>query len=555
MTQVKSSFDSAISRVDILNNFSNVMSNLNIGAEDSQSAINKLSDKLTGLPTRLDDAASAVQRFTTKNANVAKSTDMFLALNNALLAGGASADLQSNALEQISQAYAKGKPDMVEWRSILQSMPAQAAQIGKAFGMTADELGEALRSGDLSMDAFMDKIVELNTSGANGFKSFEEQAKAATNTIQTRLANVGTSITKVIAAALNGEDMSKPIQQLSDRIVEIAPQLIIGFANAFLGLAQAIPRIIPPVLEALVAQAPSFIQAVADIIAKIAEALPQVITILAQALPSIIQSIVSAIPQIINAIVSNLLDPNFLSSIFQAGVQLFLQLALAIPDIIVALIGALPDIITNIVDFLTNPDNILMIIDAAVKLFMGLVEAIPKILVALVNAFVKLFSNLWERVKKLFTDFAAKFGETIAGVFKGAINKVLEFIENFINAPIKLINKFIDLINSAFGWIGVNIGQIGLVHLPRLAQGGIVRGVGTDTSDSNLYALSKGEYVVRASAARQIGYDNLERMNETGTISNSQTINFTINGYDKDPNELANIISRKIAFNRQGVMA
>ena len=33
------------------------------------------------------------------------------------------------------------------------------------------------------------------------------------------------------------------------------------------------------------------------------------------------------------------------------------------------------------------------------------------------------------------------------------------------------------------------------------------------------------------------------------------TKTFTINGYDKDPNELANIISRKIAFNRQGVMA
>lgn len=555
MSQVKSSFDSAITRVDTLNNFANVMGNLNIGAEESQSAINKLSDKLTGLPTRLDDAASAVQRFTTKNSNVAKSTDMFLALNNALLAGGASADLQSNALEQISQAYAKGKPDMVEWRSILQSMPAQATQIGKAFGMTADELGEALRTGTLSMDDFMDKVMELNTNGANGFKSFEEQAKAATDTIQTKMANVSTSITKVVAAALNGEDMSKPIQQLTDRIVEIAPQLITGFVNAFLGLAQAIPQIIPPVLEALVAQAPAFIQAFTDIIVKVAEALPQIILILAQALPSIIQAIVSAIPQIINAIVNSLLNPDFLSSIFQAGIQLFLQLALAIPDIIVALIDALPDIITNIVDFLTNPDNILMIIDAAVQLFMGLVEAIPKILVALINAFVKLFSNLWERVKKLFTDFAAKFGETIAGVFKGAINKVLEFIENFINAPIKLINKFIDLINSAFGWIGVNIGQIGLVHLPRLAKGGIVRGVGTDTSDSNLYALSKGEYVVRASAARQIGYDNLDRMNETGTVSNNQTINFTINGYDKDPNELANIISRKIAFNRQGVMA
>ena len=117
-----------------------------------------------------------------------------------------------------------------------------------------------------------------------------------------------------------------------------------------------------------------------------------------------------------------------------------------------------------------------------------------------------------------------------------------------------ILNGFIDIINGAFGWLGVNLGQIEGVHLPRLYTGGIVRGIGTDTSDSNLYALSKGEYVIRASAAREIGYENLNQMNETGTISGGQTNYFTINGYNKSPEELANIISRKIAFNQRGVI-
>ena len=91
-----------------------------------------MSDKLSGLPTTLDQGASAVQRFTSANGDVEKSTDLFLALNNAILAGGASTEIQATALEQMSQAYAKGKPDMMEWRSLMTAMPAQLKQVADA---------------------------------------------------------------------------------------------------------------------------------------------------------------------------------------------------------------------------------------------------------------------------------------------------------------------------------------------------------------------------------------------------------------------------------------
>jgi TP901 family phage tail tape measure protein len=48
---------------------------------------------------------------------------------------------------------------------------------------------------------------------------------------------------------------------------------------------------------------------------------------------------------------------------------------------------------------------------------------------------------------------------------------------------------------------------------PGLATGGRVHGVGTTTSDSNPYMLSKDEYVLKASAAKKIGYENLDRLN------------------------------------------
>ena len=125
--------------------------------------------------------------------------------------------------------------------------------------------------------------------------------------------------------------------------------------------------------------------------------------------------------------------------------------------------------------------------------------------------------------------------------------------------PFNAINGFLNILRGInilgfqpFGWIG----QISVPQIPLLATGGKVVGVGTDTSDSNLVALSDGEYVIRAAAARQIGYDNLDEINETGRVGGGDVINnITINGYNKDPNELAEIISRKIAFAQRGVLA
>jgi len=203
---INNNIDGAVSRIDTLNNFPKVMSNLGIASEDSEKAVKKLSDGLQGIPTTLDDASLAVQRFTSVNGNVDKSTEYFLALNNALLAGGASADIQSSAMEQLSQAYSKGKPDMMEWRSLQTAMPAQLKQVAKAFNMTTDELGEALRSGKISMDSFMDKIVDLNKNGTGEFQSFEEQAKNSTGGIQTSIANMKTSITRGVAKIIETFD-------------------------------------------------------------------------------------------------------------------------------------------------------------------------------------------------------------------------------------------------------------------------------------------------------------------------------------------------------------
>lgn len=196
--------DAAIKRVDTLSNYSRVMSNLGVGSVQANASVQKLSNKLIGLPTTLDDASGAVQRFTSVNSNISRSTDMFLALNNAILAGGASSEIQKSALEQLSQSYAKGKPDMIEWRSAMTAMPAQMKQVAEAMGfVNASALGEALRNGTVSMDQFMNTLMQLNTQGINGYQSFEEQARNATGGISTSIANMRTAIVRCMSEVMN----------------------------------------------------------------------------------------------------------------------------------------------------------------------------------------------------------------------------------------------------------------------------------------------------------------------------------------------------------------
>lgn len=263
MNQINSSLDGAISRLDTLNNFPKVMSNLGIGAEDADKSIKKLSDKLAGLPTTLDEGAMAVQRFTSANGDIEKSTDLFLALNNAILAGGASSEIQSSALEQLSQSYAKGKPDMMEWRTAMTAMPAQLKQVATAMGyVDASALGEALREGDASMDDFMNTIMQLNTKGIDGFASFEEQAKNSTGGIQTSITVAKTQIIKGVADIIQSlnkgfEEANLPnLTEIIQNIGKGAKQVLDVVADklpAIISFLKTIAPILAPILAAVMA--------------------------------------------------------------------------------------------------------------------------------------------------------------------------------------------------------------------------------------------------------------------------------------------------------------
>ena len=210
---ISNAMDGAISRVDTLNRFPKMMEQIGFSADDAKSAIDRMSSHIQGLPTTLDSIVSSTQRIVQKVGDVDKATDIVLAFNDALVAGGQSSQVQSAALEQYIQGISKGKFELEEWRSITTAMPGQIEQVAKSLlGASGDAnaLYEALKDGTISIDDFTNAFVNLDKQGLDGMGSFAEQAKTGANGIQTSMDNAAYAVVinvgKIIDAVnANGE--------------------------------------------------------------------------------------------------------------------------------------------------------------------------------------------------------------------------------------------------------------------------------------------------------------------------------------------------------------
>lgn len=270
MDVVSSSIGSAVSRVDTMNAFPKVLAGLGYSATDADAAVGKMSQHLTGLPTRLDAMTSSVQKIVPTVKDVGKSTDIMLAFNDALLAGGASTDVQQAALEQFTQVLSKGKPELEDWRSIQQAMPGQLDQVAKSLlGPTAgsNELYQAMKDGKVTVGQLEDAFVSLDSQGLDGFDSFATQAKNGTSGIATSFANLQNSVVKGVAGiiqAIGPEAITGPMQAATSLISQASGAVAQGVSTAKDWLAQLWQAFVPTVDLSPLQLAGGYISSIAD---------------------------------------------------------------------------------------------------------------------------------------------------------------------------------------------------------------------------------------------------------------------------------------------------
>lgn len=201
---------SAVNRLDTLKNYPRVMQSLGFSSQEASSSITKMSDRLQTLPTRLDDMTNTVKGIAVITKDLDLATDAGLALNDMLLASGSNQMICNAAMEQFRQMLSKGKPDMQDWKSLMQAMPGQIDQLAKSMlgaNATANDLYEALGGGGkkatISMDQLLHAMVKLDKNGGGSLTSFQAQAAEATGGINTSLSNLSNAFTKGLTSIMD----------------------------------------------------------------------------------------------------------------------------------------------------------------------------------------------------------------------------------------------------------------------------------------------------------------------------------------------------------------
>lgn len=248
MSVISGSIGNAVSRADQMNNFPKVMKNLGYSSEDAAASIKKISSALDGLPTTSSAMTGMVQQLAPLTSNLDQATNIALAFNNAMLAGGASTMEQENALTQYTQMLSAGKVDMQAWRSIQAAMPGQLNQVAEAMlgaGKNSNDLYEAMKNGSISFDDFNKKVMELNQNGFGKYASFAQQAKDATQGIGTAMENVQNRVAKAVQKVIEAvgvENIAGAINGFSSqfgKIGDAAAGMVTGVKGWFGKAAQA----------------------------------------------------------------------------------------------------------------------------------------------------------------------------------------------------------------------------------------------------------------------------------------------------------------------------
>lgn len=471
-SELASNMDSAISRFDTLKNFPKVMQTLGASAEDSQEALNTLSDNIDGLPTSLDEAALGVQRFQAKTKDIKKSTAYFTAINDAILAGGTNSTTASAAMEQFIQMYSKGKVQGQEWLSVMTAMPGQMQQIAESFGYTSTAVGgdfyTALQDGTISMDQFMDKLVELDTVGGENITSFKEQAYTATGGIGTALTNVKNRISKGLAEI---------IKSLDDALADYG------------GIAGVINTISTKIKDALVKVA-EWISKIdwKEVINKIKEYAP------------IVLGIVGAILTLTTAL-------NVFKNVM-AGVQLvqtLLSSSLALPILLIGLVIAAVILLYTKCEWFRNLVN--GIIEAIKPVLQGLWELLKLIIEQTIQRIKDIWAVL-EPIVKIILQVVTAMILTIIQTIRKVIGAISWVIEKFYEARQKITEAVTNLKNKVVNGFNTMIDK--------------VKGIGKNIIDGLIGGITGGAEKLY-NKCKEVGKKALNKIKETLGIHSPST--------------------------------
>lgn len=436
---IGSSVDGAVKRFDTLNQFPKVMQTLGYGAKEAEASIDTLGKGIEHLPTTLDAVANQTKGIVAVVGDLDKATKLTLALNNAMTAGGASAEQASSAINQWVQAMAKGKPDLQDWRALVQTAPAQMNQLAEATlgaGKTQNDLYEAMKNGSVTIDEVNDKMIELTTQGGEGFASWAEQAKNAGAGIQMSITNVKASVQRNLANIMDGiSNLTSKVGGIAGIIQSVVPAFdklggtITDMLNGDLSFEDGMKSLVYSVSSHTGDFITAGMEIMSNLMNGLAQSAPQILMAMSVAIQNLMNKVSEGAPQFISsgmqmigAIVTGL--GNALPSLINKGVSLLLDLVSAIGQNLPQLIVTGLQAITNLIQGLTSGQGNLAnkAVSIAGKIIMAFVKALPQILSAGLQLMVALLQGITKGFTSIPSAIKAKARQIPSAIKSGVGN-------------------------------------------------------------------------------------------------------------------------------------
>lgn len=439
----------AVKRLDTLNNYPKVMSNLGYSSEEASRSIKTISDHLDGLPSTTDSIAQFVQGLAASTGNLDTATKAGLAFNDMMLAGGASSESAANAMSMFSRMVATGKYDAQQFESIISAAPGQMNMLAESIlgaGKSGWDLQKALQSGTVSTDQLLDAMISLDENGTGSMESFSTQARAATDGVQTAMNNMGNRIAREMAnvfdaigqtnisGVINGISGSfKYIGEFIIGIINDVKEKLAGFdfssvGNAFSNLGESFGRlmsVVQPLISELLSRA-------IPVLAKVAEVIANTATVIADILTPVIQ--------FLSPIIVALMD---VWELLNFGLLNFCDVILSVIDALAN--GGLAPLLQGITDAFTWLGDVCgsvatIIVDAwnAAVSFVG----------DLFNGWISLISSIFSLIFSIITGDSEGITESMKGIFDSGLGAVIGFFRdlpgNIVNALGNLGNLLVD---------------------------------------------------------------------------------------------------------------
>lgn len=233
---ISNSIDAAVRRVDTLHASAKTFEYMGFSSTAASKATEALKESILGLPTPLDQAMRGMTALAATYGDVELGQKMFTAINNAVLGFGGTADMATNAINQLSQLPMDGPLDAQTWMSLRNSgLTPVLVAMSKDMHTSVSQLKEDFGSGKLKVSDFVNELIKMDKEGGGGLASLHTIALNATSGIATGFANMQTAISRGIAAIIDSVGQ----KNISTAISQIGTV----FENTLKGIATVVPQV------------------------------------------------------------------------------------------------------------------------------------------------------------------------------------------------------------------------------------------------------------------------------------------------------------------------